>query len=256
MASGVSDGVEAIERISRECFRSFRTLPNARLIDDGRVFGVVTEVPINFFSGIPMSVIAEEDVPDVIASMGPGLFRWWLSPSTRPVNLAEILASRGLQHTYDSAGMAIDLHAPLELTMPEGFTVRRVTDLTDWERVFVEGFRRSEHERGVWQSTYAQCDDVWVHFVGDLDGVPVATTSLLLCGELVGVYHVVTLPQARGRGIGRAITTVALQYAQEHGATQGALQASEMGHSVYRAIGFVDCCPLTLYSRASSSATA
>lgn len=249
-------GVEAIERISHECFRSFRTLPNAKLIDDGRVFGVVTEVPINFFSGIPMSVIEEKDVDGVIASMGTGPFRWWLSPSTRPVNLAEILASRGLQHTYDSAGMAIDLTVPLTYEMPSGFTVKRVTDLTDWERVFVEGFQRPDHERGLWQNTYAQCDDVWVHFVGYLDGAPVATTSLLLCGELVGVYHVVTLPQARGRGIGRAITSYALQYAQERGATYGALQASEMGYSVYEAIGFVDYCKLTLYARASSSATA
>lgn len=252
----MSTGVKAIERISHECFRSFRTLPHARLIDEGGVFGVVTEVPINFFSGVAMSVIAPDDVPNVIASIGSGPFRWWISPSTRPVNLAEILASRGLQHTYDSAGMAIDLSAPLEFAMPEGFVVRQVTDLTDWERVFMEGFRRPDHERGVWQSTYAQCDDVWVHFTGYLNDEPVATTSLLLCGELVGVYHVVTLPQARGRGIGRAITTFALQYAQQLGATEGALQASEMGYSVYRAIGFVDYCPLTLYSRASSSATA
>ena len=188
--------------------------------------------------------------------MGTRPFRWWISPATRPENLAEILASHGLQKTYESTGMTIALDAPLPLTMPEGFTIERVTDLSDWERVFIEAFRRPESDRGLWKDTYARLGDAWVHFVGSLNGTPVATTSLLPCGELVGVYHVATVPDARGRGIGGAITTFALQYAQERGATHGALQSSAMGLHVYRAIGFEVVCPLTLYARASSSATA
>jgi GNAT superfamily N-acetyltransferase len=242
--------VEAIERISRECFRSFRFLPEARLLDDGRVFGVQTAVPINFFSGIAMSDLSEDEVPQVLDAMGARRFRWWISPSTRPANLAAILAGQGLQHTYDAPGMAIDLTAvDVDAPLPAGFTVERVQALDDWELVFMEGFQRPEHERGLWSGAYAHCDDTWVHFVGYLDGKPVATTSLLLCGELVGVYHVVTLPPARGRGIGSAITRAALRYAKRTGATQGALQASEMGLSVYRAIGFVQYCDLTLYDR-------
>lgn len=256
MRARMSAAIEALDRISHECFRSFLALPNARAIEHDGVSGTMTDVPINFFSGIATSVLSEAEVPDVIALMGTRPFRWWISPSARPENLADVLARHGLQHTYDSRGMTIALDQPLRLTMPQGFIVRRVTDLTDWERVFLEGFRRPETDRGLWKGTYAQLGDEWVHFVGYLDGAPVATTSLLMLGELVGVYHVVTLAEARGRGIGNAITTYALQYAQEHGATLGALQSSEMGFRVYRAIGFEDHCALTLYARASSSATA
>ena len=242
------NGVKAIERISRECFRSFRHLPNARLLDDGRVFGVLTDVPSNFFSGIAMSDLAENEVEPVLDAMRGHRFRWWISPSTRPSNLSVILAGRGLRHTYDAPGMMVDLaDVDFAKPLPDGLTVRRVTDLRDWERVFMEGFARPSHEAGVWPAAYAHCDDVWVHFVGSLDGAPVATTSLLLCGDLVGVYHVVTLPPARGRGIGRAITVAALEYALSTGATHAALQASEMGFSVYRAIGFKKYCDLTLY---------
>lgn len=242
------NGVAAIERIARECFRSFSRFPGARLIDDGRVFGVLTDVPIHFFSGIATTDLSEDDVVPLVDTMRSRPFRWWISPSTRPANLAAILTRQGLRHTYDAPGMAIDLRSvALQAPPPAGLTIRRVTDLEDWERVFMEGFQRPEDERGVWSSAYARCHDTWTHFVGYLDGAPVATTSLLHCGDLAGVYHVVTLPPARGRGAGTSMTVAALQYAKETGATHAALQASEMGFSVYRAIGFVPYCDLSLY---------
>jgi predicted GNAT family acetyltransferase len=241
------NGVEAVERISRECFRSFSTLPGARLIDDGRVFGVLTDVPINFFSGIAATDLSEEEVPGVVESMSAWPFRWWISPSTRPANLAAILEGLGLQHTYDSTGMAIDLDEVIGSATAEGLTIRRVTDLEDWEHVLIPGFGRPESDRGVWQSVFPQCDG-WTHFVGYVDGEPVATTSLLHCGDLAGVYHVVTSPSARGRGIGQAMTVAALHYAKDMGATHAALQSSKMGFGVYRSIGFIPVCELTLYT--------
>lgn len=242
------NGVAAIERISRECFRSFSRLPNARLLDDGRVFGVLTDVPINFFSGIAMSDLSEAEVGPVLDTLRGRAFRWWISPSTRPANLAGILAGHGLRHTYDAAGMVADLAVvDFAAPLPNGLTIQRVTNLDDWTLVFMEGFRRSAHEVTIWPTAYAQCEDVWVHFVGFLDGAPVATTSLLLCGDLAGVYHVATLPAARGRGVGRAITVAALEHAKQTGATHAALQASEMGYGVYQAIGFAEVCQLTLY---------
>lgn len=240
--------IEAIDRIARECFRSFSRLPEARLIDDGRVFGVRTAVPINFFSGIATTNLAEDEVPEVLDALRPGPFRWWISPTTRPANLADVLVRHGLQHTYDAPGMVVKLdRVDFAAPLPPGLVVERVTELEDWERVFMEGFRRPATDHGVWCEAYAHCGDEWVHFVGYLDGVPVATTSLLLCGDLAGVYHVVSLPPARGRGVGRAITVAALRHAQRSGATRAALQSSKMGFSVYRAIGFVPVCDLTLY---------
>jgi ribosomal protein S18 acetylase RimI-like enzyme len=55
------------------------------------------------------------------------------------------------------------------------------------------------------------------------------------------------LPIARGRGIGSAVTRAAMSFARDAGATHAALQSSESGLEVYRALGFVHYCDLSLY---------
>jgi ribosomal protein S18 acetylase RimI-like enzyme len=69
-------------------------------------------------------------------------------------------------------------------------------------------------------------------------GQPVATALAVVDGDAVVIYNVATLPEARGRGIGAAITLAALRDARSGGATLGVLESSEIGYGVYRRIGF------------------
>ncbi|HEV7767437.1 MAG TPA: GNAT family N-acetyltransferase [Thermoanaerobaculia bacterium] len=251
------DDIAAIETITRNCFRSFSGFRNAELIDDGRIFGVMSHVPISFFSGIATSDIDESEVEGVIDRFREKrcAFRWWITPSTRPHKLAPILASYGMRHAYDAPGMAADLTtAPLDAPSPAELTIRHLTkaeELTDWLEVFMPVFSRSAEEGAIWMDSFAQCgfgpSAGWQHFVGYVDGKAVATTSVLTVGALAGVYNVATLAEARGRGIGSAVTRVAMRYARDAGATQAALQSTELGYGVYQSLGFVQHCDLTLY---------
>ena len=76
------------------------------------------------------------------------------------------------------------------------------------------------------------------HFVGYLDGTPVASASLFRCAGVAGIYNVATLPAARGRGIGRAIIQAPLEEAQGEGFALAVLQASAAGFPVYVDLGF------------------
>lgn len=78
------------------------------------------------------------------------------------------------------------------------------------------------------------------YLLGRLEGRAVATSRLSLVGGTAGIYAVVTLAEARGRGIGHAMTVAALRMAREHGYRIATLQSSEMGHGIYRRLGFVD----------------
>jgi GNAT superfamily N-acetyltransferase len=246
------DGIAAVEQITRNCYRSFGALRGAELIDDGRLFGVMSRMPIAFFSGIASSNIEEADVPGVIEwfreRQGP--FRWWITPSTRPTNLEEILIANGLKHAYDAPGMVADL-TKLDLDAPPPVEIRRLThadELLHWQTVFMAVFKRAANEAELWVDAFAQLGfEQWQHFVAFIDGEPVATASVLTEGELAGIYNVGTLASARGRGIGAAATREAMRWARDHGATQAALQSSELGLGVYRALGFVQSCDLRLY---------
>jgi ribosomal protein S18 acetylase RimI-like enzyme len=57
---------------------------------------------------------------------------------------------------------------------------------------------------------------------------------------VVVIANVAVREEARGRGIGTAVTAAVLAAAQERGATDAVLVSSELGHSVYRGLGFVD----------------
>lgn len=250
---------EPVERILRECFRSFSLLPDSTLLDSERVDGVMTNIPITFFSGIAATRLDDGTAEDEVAEIASRFrerqqpFRWWLTPSTRPKALESILQSIGMRHAYDATGMSIDLGSLRDVEAPRGLSIRRLTtaeEMRHWTRVFLPVFSRSDEEGALWIDTYARLgfDGVWIHFAGFIGDEPAATTSLLMCDDgLAGIYHVATLPPFRGRGIGAAVTMHALQYARTRGATLAVLQSSAMGFSVYRSLGFEAVCELRLY---------
>src|SRR5688572_10846056 len=259
-----SDDIRAIETISINCFRSFAGFPNAEIIDNNAIFAVLSHVPIPFFSGVARTNLAAGDVDatlDLLRARNCP-FRWWVTPSTRPESLGSMLQARGLRHAYDAPGMIADLTTvPLDAQPPRGITMARLAnaeELTDWLHVFTIAFSTPEHEREIWRGAYLRCgfgdEAAWQHFVAFDGHRPLATTSVLVDGDLAGIYFVATLPEARGRGIGSAVTRAAMRYARDAGATRAALQSSEIGYSVYRSLGFVERCVVSAYEWRSAQA--
>jgi predicted acetyltransferase len=61
---------------------------------------------------------------------------------------------------------------------------------------------------------------------------------LYLGAGVAGVYAVATVPEARGRGFGAAVTLRPLLDVKDAGVDHAVLFSSEMGVNVYRQIGF------------------
>ena len=252
-----SDDVHAIEAITHNCYRSFAGFPDAETIDNDSIFAVLSHVPIPFFSGVARTNLDAEEVDATLELLRSKkcAFRWWVTPSTRPADLASMLQSRGLRHAYDAPGMIADLTTvALDAPLPPGITMRQLThvdELADWLAVFTVVFSSPEHEREIWRDAYVRCGvgegKPWQHFVAYEGDTPLATTSVLVDGDLAGIYFVATMPEARGRGIGAAVTRAAMRYARDVGATRAALQSSEVAVSVYRSLGFVQRCVVGAY---------
>jgi predicted GNAT family acetyltransferase len=65
-------------------------------------------------------------------------------------------------------------------------------------------------------------------------------------GEGVGIFNVATPAAERGRGLGAAVTSCALERAFGDGCTYAFLQTSTLGEPVYRRLGFRDAGDFTL----------
>jgi ribosomal protein S18 acetylase RimI-like enzyme len=82
--------------------------------------------------------------------------------------------------------------------------------------------------------------DAFEVLVATVDGVRVAAALAYDHDGDCGIYNVGTLPHARRRGLGTALTALHLHHARERGCATASLQATEMAEGVYGAIGFRD----------------
>jgi ribosomal protein S18 acetylase RimI-like enzyme len=177
-------------------------------------------------------------------------FTWWLEPHLKPSNWESVLSKHGFGFSNDTPGMAVDLHEMNDSTQPtDGYEIRDVKDeesMRSWAEVFVNGYGLPS----AWESL---AFDLWMqlgldlpmrNYLGYLNGKPVSTSTVFYGGGAAGIYCVSTLPEARGKGIGVALTLKPLQGAREMGYRVGVLQSSEMGFNVYEKLGFRHLCQI------------
>lgn len=167
---------------------------------------------------------------------------WWLGPSSRPADLASRLVQHGFAHAGDNPGMVAPLSRIRHAKPIEGITIERVGDSTmlrAWNDV-----PRGSEER---YELYAYAFDAFRHYIAFANGLAVGIASLFIAEGAAGIYNVFTIPELRQRGIGAALTSFALNDAQDAGCTLSVLQASPMSVSLYRALGFEEVCTISHY---------
>jgi GNAT superfamily N-acetyltransferase len=133
-----------------------------------------------------------------------------------------------------------------------GETVIPVADvdtLAHAERVIVEGFPRRHLQPWVPGRTLPPRVlglPGWRVWLACRDGEPAAAGYTFDDGAAVGVYWLATLPEHRGRGLGRAVMTAMLAAYPARTAT---LVATEAGVPLYTSLGFAAVSTATWYVR-------
>jgi ribosomal protein S18 acetylase RimI-like enzyme len=231
------------------------------LIDDLDILWFVTGIPSPRFNRVLRARFEATDVDErIAAALSP--FRaqqvpmmWHTGPSTRPIDLGRHLAAHGLAHTESEPGMAADLLAlGDDPPMPSGLEVTQVRDLSllrEWVNTFTHAFVLPDEEREFLTKVETELslerDRPRRLYLGLMEGEPVATSALFLGAGVAGVYAVATVPRARRRGIGTALTAVPLLDARALGFRVATLHASPMGLGLYRRLGFREYCVLDRY---------
>ncbi len=212
---------------------------------------VITGVWDNTFNGVVRAQISESHADQVIDEMA-SRFRerdvphlWFLNVDSRPTNLEQLLLAHGWTRLRQGVGMAIDLSAIASPFPPlPGLTIERVVDedgITLWGTYhrYLEHHQRDEPRERLYISLGLNGDQPLRHYVARLSGEPVGALSLFLGREAAGLYNVEVAPQRQGRGIGTAMTRVALEEARNLGAHVGVVAPTRESRSMYERLGFV-----------------
>jgi GNAT superfamily N-acetyltransferase len=183
---------------------------------------------------------------DYFASRSRPMAFWWVGPSTRPTDLGAHLVARGLvQFELDAPSMAVDLHAlPPSIAAPNDFAIEIVHDRSGaeaWADTFNAIYGTPQFAGQAWADAFMRYGFDKAPFrlyLGRWRDKPVATNMLVLSAGVASVLGVGTLPEARGQGIGSAITLQPYLDARALGYHTGVLFATDMGISVYERLGF------------------
>jgi GNAT superfamily N-acetyltransferase len=253
--------VAAIEDNLSDQFAIFaRYIPQASWRDHGGTKLFLTGIPSPLFNGVFQAHLEAgrldtqiEGTMAAFKAIGAPMY-WWTGPATRPADLGSRLQAHGLAHESDFLGMAIDLVTIGDAEPPAGLTIERVGDgrsLTTWCDVLARGFAMPGFVRDAYLDMFVRTglggDLPWRWYLGLLNGEPVATSLLAVSAGVAGIYNVATLPEARRRGVGTAMSLRPLLDARELGYRAGILRSSEMGVGVYRSLGFREYCKIGRY---------
>jgi len=199
-----------------------------------------TGIPFYFFNGVINSHISSEiaikKIKDNITFFEKRQvpFLWVLSPSSTPKNMGELLIKNGF--ILDKLqGMAYNLKIlgieSALLNEVEIIKIENMETLKVWNDTILTGF--------AFPSASA--------FLAYYDGNPVASSLVLYKAGVAGIHLVTTLEEARGKGIGTAITRAPLNEAKKLGYEIAILHSTEMGLNMYKQMGFKEYCTIELF---------
>jgi GNAT superfamily N-acetyltransferase len=256
---------EALTWAIEENFFKFISLlkqyPKAEVHDDPELLWTITDIPFFLFNVQMRTRLLPEVVEPIIRSaiergQTHGVpICWYVSQTTKPVDLGNRLVKHGFIREESEIGMAIDLSLINQgLPVSPDLKIERVEDpeiLQTWCLTASSGFEMptfvGEAFHDIFLYLGLNISSPVHHYIGYLNSKAVATSTLFLGAGVAGIYDVSILPEARRQGIGAAMTIQALQDARQMGYRVGILQASQMGHQVYKRIGFKEYCKINLY---------
>jgi ribosomal protein S18 acetylase RimI-like enzyme len=252
--------IAAIENNPADLIRALGGVPQVEFFD--------TPVP-HYVSGLPHpSLNLAVGAPFAPGSTGAGIdevvgharargapMTWWIGPN-RPSALHAEMEARGIKRISQMPGMARTLDdLGADVTTPPGLTVNPVRNTRDLQR-FVEvisaGFELPGFVSGFLGQMTAEFgladDSPYQSYVGVLDGEAVGASAMMLGSGAAGLYNIATVPGARGKGIGAAMTLAPLFEARKRGINLAVLHSSAMGQRVYERLGFQTYCTMDAYA--------
>lgn len=252
--------VRAIRTNMGDFFRHFSRSDPQEHFENEKFARWCMPLPHPWFNGVLSSKLPEaqdnvfiEETLQYFRDKHTNTCTWWFEPPLKRADWETPLRKYGFRFSNDTPGMAVDLNALAQAQQNvEGLEIRVVEDeetLRTWAHVFTLGYELPPDWEEVIFESWLRLGLEWPmrNYLGFVEGKPVSTSTLFLGGGAAGIYDVATLREARGQGLGAALTLQPLLEAYRLGYRVGVLQSSEMGYHVYERLGFRHVCQIEYF---------
>jgi GNAT superfamily N-acetyltransferase len=180
---------------------------------------------------------------DFFHTRGRGFSVWIRGEEPEDLDLAAAASEAGLQLVYEMPEMV--LGSPVEeLQFPDGVELRQLSEVgqaDDYWKVAAASYPSigfPPEVFGSYTNNAGLLAENIAAFIAYLDSEPVSIAMTIVSHSVAGIYWVGSLEQARGKGLGRAVTAAATNAGFKLGAEVASLQASPMGKPIYEAMGY------------------
>lgn len=180
----------------------------------------------------------------------------WVSEENLTNNVKHYLKDLSLSWQNEEMGMVMNLKAynPIEAKVHKSIIiVKGKSRLLDYAKVIARNWTPLDENvlkyYEITSSHYLNKNNKILLLLFYQDGQAVSTIEMFPTDQnTVGLYGFATLKAVRGKGIGSAVMTFALNKAKELGYSQAILQASDDGIRIYKQLGFKEQIPYFEYA--------
>ena len=249
--------IQTSNRVVEECVFNYlkfiTSLPKIEVHEMSDVFYVSADAPVFYFNSVfnaRFNGNAKQKIESAkkfFRRRRRNSFTWHITPSSQPENLSELITAQGGKLLESMPYLAVHLDdVPRDFPVPSNFdwkTVRTHEMLAAWISIYcrARGYPESTDKLFRIFSDLDLTESFPLQLIlGYLDDKPVSTYSVFMDREIVGFYSLTTLPEARGHGIGTAISVAAADLAKEYGCRMAMLLSEPPSRNICKRLGFVD----------------
>jgi ribosomal protein S18 acetylase RimI-like enzyme len=170
-------------------------------------------------------------------------FALWARGTDEDRDLIEAAERAGLKEVFEMPEMVLGRRVE-ERPPPDGVELRQVAsaaDAGDYWQVATRAYASIGFPPEIfafYESRAGLIADNAAAFLAYYEDRPAAIAMTIVSHGVAGIYWVGTGEEARGRGLGWTVTAAAVAAGFDMGAELASLQASTMGESLYRTMGF------------------
>lgn len=181
-------------------------------------------------------------------------YSWMIPHESITASVQKKLAACNLHFREEMTAMAIDLSCCFLPNANEDVSIDQVNSLAKLRhvgQVFEDSYDLEKaHALPYFKlhlKQFLRPNPPVTYYIGYLGGQAVGCGSLLVNGNIAGIYNIGTIKAARRRGVATQILVTLLREAQKRGHTQAVLTAMPSAVRLYQLIGFEEIVRYHLY---------